>query len=81
MSDFENLDALLGSYPGNVNEEQENVSEIDTDLESRRHQHSTNLVGDNFRSLLTTNVSANSEITAETSRAFNSEIPPQMSRT
>ena len=40
----------------------------------------TSQTGENFRSLLNTNTSLNSEITAETSRAIISEISSQMSK-
>ena len=79
MSDIENLDVLLGSYSRNALEEQREASEIEIDLESRGHQQSTNLAGDNFRSLLKTDQIENSEITAEIRRAINPEISSQMS--
>ena len=71
---------MLGSFQGNNQVRDENVSDTDFDLESRRQQRGTNSVEGNFRSLLNTNMSENSEITAETSRAINSEISSQMSR-
>ena len=80
MSDIENLDVMLGNFHGNNQVRDENESDADFDLESRRQQGETNLVEVNFRSLLTTNVSENSEITAETSRAINSKISSQMSK-
>ena len=71
---------MLGTYSRNELVEQENNSEIEMDLESRRRQEDTNFFGGNFRSSLNANMSVNSEITAETSRAINSEISTQMSR-
>ena len=71
---------MLGSYSRNAHEEQGETSEIEIDLESRGHQQSTNLAGDNFRSLLNTNESENNEITAGTCRAINWKISSQMSR-
>ena len=68
MSDIENLDVMLGRYSRNTHEEQEEASEIEIKLLSRGHQQSTNIAGDNFWSLLKTNESENSEITAGTSR-------------
>ena len=79
MSDIESLDVMLGSHSRNALEELREASEIEIDLESRGHQQSANFAGDNFRSLLNTNESGISEITAETSRAINSEISSQMS--
>ena len=70
---------MLGNFRGNNQIRDENISDADFDLESLRQQEETNLVEGNFRSLLNTNVSENSEITAETSRAINSEISSQMS--
>ena len=80
MSDVENLDIMLGSYSRDAQVEQGNISDVEGDFESDRRQQSTDLVEGNFRSLLNTNVSENSEITAETMRAINSEISSQMSR-
>ena len=80
MSDIENLDVMLGNFKGNNQVRDGNMSDADFDPESRRQQGETNLVEGNFRSLLKTNVSENTEITAETSRAINPEISSQMSR-
>ena len=80
MSDIENLDVMLGSFQGNNQVRDENMSDADFDLESRRQQGGTNSFEGNCRSLLNTNVSENSEITAETRRAINSETSSQMSR-
>ena len=48
---------------------------------SERLQRGANPVGENFRLLLNTNTSVNSEITAETDWAISSEISSRMSRT
>ena len=80
MSDFEIFDVILGNLPESSLGERGNASEIDVYLESRRQQQNTNLVGDNFRLLLNTDVSDKNEITAETSRAINSDISLQISR-
>ena len=80
MSDIENLDVMLGNYQESDQIRDENLSNTDFDLESRRPQRETNSISGNFRSILNTNTSENSEITAETSRAKNSEISSQMSR-
>ena len=50
------------------------------DLRSRRRQENTDLSGENIRSSLNANMSVNSEITAETSRAINSQFSTRMSR-
>ena len=80
MSDVENLDVMLGTYTRNELDEQENNNELELDLRSRRRQDKTDLIGENIRSSLTSNMSVNSEIIAETSRAINSEFSTQMSR-
>ena len=80
MSDIENLDVMLGSYSRDALVEQGNVSDVERDFESNRHQQNTDLTEGNFRSLLNANESENSEITAETMRVINSEISSQMSR-
>ena len=80
MSDVEILDVRLGTHSRNERAEQENKSEKHLDLEPGRHQQSTSRTDDNFRSLLNTNLSGNSDFTAETNRMINSEISSQMSR-
>ena len=70
MSDNENVDVIR----------QETDSEIEVDLESRRLHRKTTQIGENTRFLSNTNVSENSEDTAETSRAINSGISSQNSR-
>ena len=80
MSDVENLDVMLGNYTRNELDEQENYSELELDLRTGRRQGNTDLIRENIRSSLNANMSVNSEITAETSRAINSEIFTEMSR-
>ena len=80
MSDIENLDVMLGNYQEDDQVRDEDICNTDFDLESRRPQRETNSISGNFRSILNTNVSENSEITVETSRAINPEISSQMSR-
>ena len=80
ISDIENLDVMLGKYQEGDGVRDENLSNTDFDLESRRLQRETNSISRNFRSFLNTNTSEKSEITAETSGAINSEISSQMSR-
>ena len=71
---------MLGNYQESDQVRDEDISKTDFDLESRTPQRETNSISGNFRSILNTNTSENSEITVETSRAINSEISSQMSR-
>ena len=74
MSDIVSLDVMLGNFQENDQVRDENASEADFDLEPRRHQRRSNMVEANFRTLLNTNASKKSEITAETIRAIKSEF-------
>ena len=74
MSDIDNMDFMFGNFPEDNFEKQETAGELEADIESDRLHRETNQAGENFRSLLNTNSSVNSEITAETSSAINSEI-------
>ena len=80
MPDIENLDVMLGNYTNSEIRDQETVDQIEIDPESRRRHWDLDQNDENYRSLLNTNLSENSEITAETSRMINSEISSQMSR-
>ena len=80
MSDIENLDVMLGNYTNSENRDQEAIDQIEIDPESGRRQQDLDQNESNYRSLLNTNLSENSEITVETSRMINSEISSQMSR-
>ena len=80
LSDKENLDVMLGNYTNSEIREQEAVDQIEIDPESRRLQQDLDGNEGNYRSLLNTNLSENSEITVETSRMINSEFSSQMSR-
>ena len=79
MSDIKNLVVMLGNYQESDQVKDENVSDEDLG-DSKRLQKETKSIRRNFRSLLNTDLSENSEITAETSRAINSEISSQMSK-
>ena len=79
MSDIENLDVMLGNYQEDDQVRDEDISNTDFDLETRRPQRETKSISGSFRSILNFNASENSEITVETSRAINSEISSQMS--
>ena len=80
MSDVENVDIMLGSYYRC--DEENNISENEGNLDSgsSRPQQSSNVIGEDFRSLLNTNIRENSEITIETTRLINEKISNQMSR-
>ena len=80
MSDIEILDVMLGYFQEIDQVRDESASEVDFDVESRRRQGGSNKVEGDFRTLLITNASKNSELTAWTSRAINFETSSQMSR-
>ena len=79
VSDVENVDTMLGSYS---RDDENNVSENEVNLDSgsSRPQQSSNVIREDFRSLLNTNSRENSEITIETTRLINEENSHQMSR-
>ena len=80
LSDVEKTDIMLGSYSSE--DEDNNASENGAHLESgsNRPQQSSNVIGEDIRSLLNTNSRENSEITIETTRMIREEISNQMSR-
>ena len=80
LSEIENLDVMLRNYTNSVIRDQEAVDQIEIDPESGRRQRDLEQNEGTYRSLLNTNLSENSEITAKTSRMINSEISSQMSR-
>ena len=71
---------MLGKIPEKGFERYEVVGELETDLESEGLQKETSQAGEKFRSLLDTDTSVNSEITAETKGAIYSELTSQISR-
>ena len=73
MSDVENVDVMLGSYS---RDDENNASEdgMNLDLESNRLQQSSNVIGEDFRSLLNTNSRENSQVTIETTRIISDEV-------
>ena len=79
MSDVENVDVMLGNYSRNDEENDHSENEINLDSESSRPQRTSNVTGEDFRSLLT-NSRENSEITIEITRMINEEISNQNSR-
>ena len=80
LSDVENVDIMLGSYSRDDEENNVSENEVNLDSESSRPQQSSNVIGEDFRSLLNTNSRENSEITIETTRLINEEVSHQMSR-
>ena len=79
MSDVENVDVMLGRYS---RDDENNASEdgMNLDLESNRLQQSSNVIGEDFRSLLNTNSRENSQVTIETTRIISDEVSNQISR-
>ena len=71
---------MLGNYTRD--DEENNISENQINLVSgsNRPQQSSNVIGEDFRSLLNKNSRENSEATIETTRLINEEISNQMSR-
>ena len=80
MSDIENLDVMLGKYQRSNSEAQNVEDEGGIDLRSTRREDNANQNENDYRSYLNTNLSENSCLTVETSRAISSEISSQMSR-
>ena len=80
LSDVENVDIMLGSYSRDEEENIASENEVNFDSGSSRPQPNSNVLGENFRSLLNTNSRENSEITVETTRMISEEISNQMSR-
>ena len=80
LSDVENVDIMLGSYSRDDKENNISENEVKLDSGSSRPQQSSNVIGEDFRSLLNTNCRENSEIAIETTRLINEEISNQMSR-
>ena len=80
MSDLENLDVMLGIYQRDNSESPNGNDEGEIDPRSIRREESSNQNENVYRSYLNTNLSENSYLTVETSRAISSEISSQMSR-
>ena len=77
MSDIENLDVMLGSYQRDNSEIQNGNDVVPGSI---RREESLNQNENDYRSYLNTNLSENSCLTVETSKAISSEISSQMSR-
>ena len=80
MSNVENDDIMLGSYSREDGRNDQSESEFNLDSGSTRPQQSSNLVGEDFRSLLNTNNRENSEMTIETTRMISEGTSNQLSR-
>ena len=80
MSDNENLDVMQGNYQGNNREMPEGNSDNEMDERLNRQERRLNQNGGEFRSYLNTNLSQNSGLTVESSRAISSKISSEMSR-
>ena len=80
MSDLKNLDVMLGSYQRDDCEAQNGNDDGEIDLRSTRHEENANQNENDYRSYLNTNLSENSCLTVETSRASSSKISSQMSK-
>ena len=70
--DIENADVMLGIYSREDEGNYQSDSEVNLDPVSIRPPQNSNLVGEDFRSLLT-NSRENSEITIETTRIVRDE--------
>ena len=65
MSDVENVDIMLGNY-SRENRNDHSEDDLNVDSGSSRPQQNSGMAGEDFRSLLTTNSTENSEMTIET---------------
>ena len=80
LSDVENVNIMLGSYSRFDEENNASKNEVKLDSGSNRPHQSSNVIGEDFRSLLNTTSRENGEITIETTRMNNEEISNQISR-
>ena len=67
LSSIGNVDMMLGNFPWNSFERQEDEEDFEINQQSDRLRRDTSRIGSNFRSLVNTNDRDISEITAETS--------------
>ena len=79
ISDVENADVMVGNYLRENERNYQSDSDLNLDPVSLQSQRDSNVVGEDFRSLLT-NSRENSEITMETTRMINEEVSSQLSR-
>ena len=80
LSDVENVDILLRSYSKNDERNDRGEDEMNLDSGSSRPQQISNLVGEDFSSLIITNSKENSDRTTETTRMISDEITNQVTR-
>ena len=78
--DVENVDKMLGSYSRDDERNEPSENKLNLDSGSSRPQQNSNLAGEDFRSLLNTNSREKSDITIETTRIIEDEIPSQVTR-
>ena len=71
LSDVENVDIMLGSYSRDYEENNVSENEVNLNSGSNRPHQSSNVIGEDFRSLLNTNSRENSESTIEITRMIN----------
>ena len=71
---------MVASLEMMIEMNKEKKNELNLDSGSNRPQQSSNLIGEEFRSLINTNSRENSEMTIETTRMISEEITNQMSR-
>ena len=68
MSDLEDMNLMIGNFPGDEFEGNSLGRKIEVDLTSSDLHESRNMNNEEFRSILTSNSGENSEVTAETAR-------------
>ena len=79
MSDLEDMNVMLGNYPGNSSDEELNENiEIDPRSNGTRTDMARNC--EDFRSLLNTENRIGNEVTIDTSRCISGEISQQVPR-
>ena len=71
---------MLGSYAKNNDRISQSDDDMNLDSESNRSQQNSNLVDEDFRSLLNTNSTKNSEMTIKTTRMISVVIENQVTR-
>ena len=79
MSDLEDMNVMLGNYPGKCSDGGLNES---FEINSRSNGTRTKMVRncEDFRSLLNTEIRSESEMTVNTSRLISTEISKQVSK-
>ena len=80
LSDFENMDLMLGLYSRNVIKRNQKERNIEADLESVGPRQNLDQNGKEIRSLMNTNITGNGEITIKSTGLISSEVTDQMTR-